>query len=175
MNGADGSPLTIAYRADRDGRFTLESGQNARVIDWADDHIELLVDGVRRHHRITEGPGRLHVQTATTTVTLDIIPRFILPGSEVPSGGLTAPMPGSVVEIRCAVGDVVASGQVLVVLEAMKMEHHVHAPFAGTVTELPIAVGQQLDRGTPLATLVETDAAIDGEDGATTAGLEGGP
>ncbi len=153
---ADGQ-LTIAYTADRNGRFTLDSGEVVDVIEWTPDRIELVVDGIRRSHRMTEAPNRLHVQTTTTTVTLDLVPRFTLPGSDVSTGGLTAPMPGSVVEVRCTVGDRVAAGQVLVVLEAMKMEHHVTAPFDGTVTEVPITVGQQLDRGTALVTIVPDD------------------
>ncbi len=157
--GGERETLTVAYRADRDGRFVLESGQSVDVVEWSSAHVVLVVDGIRRHHRITAGPNRLHVQTTATTVTLDIVPRFVPPGSETPSGGLVAPMPGSVVEIRCAVGDTVTAGQILVVLEAMKMEHHVHAPFDGTVADVPISVGQQLERGTALVTIVEHEDA----------------
>ncbi len=154
--------VTVAYRADRNGRFTLESGEVVDVVEWTPEEIDLVVDGIRRRHRVTETSNRLHVQTTATTVTLDIVPRFTPPGSEVPTGGLTAPMPGSVVDIRCVVGDRVSAGQVLVVLEAMKMEHHVQAPFDGTVTAVPIAIGQQLDRGTNLVTIAEE--AVDGGD-----------
>jgi biotin carboxyl carrier protein len=48
-------------------------------------------------------------------------------------------------------GAAVAAGQPLVWLEAMKMEHAVHAPAAGVVTALPVAVGPQVVQGTPLA------------------------
>jgi propionyl-CoA carboxylase alpha chain len=48
------------------------------------------------------------------------------------------------------VGDAVAAGQVLVVLEAMKMEHHIKAPADGTVTEVRVAEGQHVDNGTLL-------------------------
>ena len=155
--------LTIAYTVDRIGSFILESGEIVQVIDWAPDGIVLVVDGVRRSHRVTASSERLHVQTTATTVTLEMVPRFKVPGSEVPTGGLAAPMPGSVVDIRCAVGDRVTAGQVLVVLEAMKMEHHVNAPFDGIVSEVPISVGQQLSRGTALVTIVE-DGDEDGGD-----------
>ncbi len=153
IDSTNDEEFTIAYTTDRSGRFTLGSGEAVDVIEWSTDHIELTIDGVRRSHRITTAGRRLHVQTTATTVSLDVVPRFTLPGSEAPTGGLIAPMPGSVVDIRCAVGDRVTAGQVLVVLEAMKMEHHVQAPFDGTVTEVPITVGQQLSRGTPLMTI----------------------
>ena len=82
-------------------------------------------------------------------------PRFTVPGSDLPSGGLVAPMPGSVVEVRCAVGDAVTAGQVLVVLEAMKMEHHIAAPFDGMVTELLISPGGQVENGALLLLIEE--------------------
>jgi acetyl-CoA/propionyl-CoA carboxylase biotin carboxyl carrier protein len=54
---------------------------------------------------------------------------------------LTAPMPGTVTVVKVAVGDEVAAGQSLLVVEAMKMEHVVSAPHAGTVTELDVTPG----------------------------------
>jgi len=61
--------------------------------------------------------------------------------SSAHQGGLTAPMPGTVTVVKVAVGDEVAAGQSLLVVEAMKMEHVVAAPHAGTVTELDVAPG----------------------------------
>ncbi|MFG2137215.1 biotin carboxylase N-terminal domain-containing protein [Streptomyces sp. NPDC048650] len=54
---------------------------------------------------------------------------------------LTAPMPGTVTVVKVAVGDEVAAGQGLLVVEAMKMEHVIAAPHAGTVTELDVTAG----------------------------------
>jgi acetyl-CoA/propionyl-CoA carboxylase biotin carboxyl carrier protein len=54
---------------------------------------------------------------------------------------LTAPMPGTVTVVKVAVGDEVAAGQSLLVVEAMKMEHVVSAPHAGTVAELDVTPG----------------------------------
>ncbi|MEU9877065.1 acetyl/propionyl/methylcrotonyl-CoA carboxylase subunit alpha [Streptomyces phaeochromogenes] len=54
---------------------------------------------------------------------------------------LTAPMPGTVTVVKVAVGDEVAAGQSLLVVEAMKMEHVISAPHAGTVTELDVTPG----------------------------------
>jgi acetyl-CoA/propionyl-CoA carboxylase biotin carboxyl carrier protein len=57
------------------------------------------------------------------------------------AGSLTAPMPGTVTVVKVAVGDQVAAGQSLLVVEAMKMEHVVSAPHAGTVAELDVTPG----------------------------------
>ncbi len=60
-------------------------------------------------------------------------------------------MPGTVLRVAVEVGAQVAEGDVLLVLEAMKMEHAVRAPAAGTVTVLAVQVGGQVDAGTVLA------------------------
>ena len=62
---------------------------------------------------------------------------------------------GEPVKIVCW-GDSVTAGQVLVVLEAMKMEHHISAPFDGAVTEVPISVGEQVENGALLLTIEES-------------------
>ncbi|AKM11764.1 acetyl/propionyl/methylcrotonyl-CoA carboxylase subunit alpha [Croceicoccus naphthovorans] len=60
-------------------------------------------------------------------------------------GAIFAPMPGKVIAVDVAEGDSVAEGQRLLVLEAMKMEHAMTAPFAGTVKSLTVAAGQQVE------------------------------
>jgi len=68
---------------------------------------------------------------------------------------VSAPMPGSVLSIHAAEGDVVASGDPIVTLEAMKMEHVVVAPRAGHVTQLAVRIGDQVIRGQTVATIGE--------------------
>ena len=78
---------------------------------------------------------------------LEVPPRFSAPDEAGRAGSLVAPMPGAVLRILVAEGDVVAPGQPMLALEAMKMEHQVVAPVAGTVAEIYVQVGQQLDHG----------------------------
>lgn len=66
---------------------------------------------------------------------------------------LTAPMPGTVVAILKQLGDQVAPGDALIVLEAMKMEHTIRAPNAGTVQDIFYPVGAQVSEGATLAAL----------------------
>lgn len=66
---------------------------------------------------------------------------------------LTAPMPGKVVRVLCAVGDEVAAQQGLLVVEAMKMQNEVQAPKAGKVTELRVSEGQTVNAGEVLAVI----------------------
>ena len=68
-------------------------------------------------------------------------------------GHLRAPMPGHVLDVRVGAGDRVEAGSVLVVLEAMKMEHSMVAPWAGTVIEVPVKPGDRVEEGVELARL----------------------
>ena len=74
-------------------------------------------------------------------------------GDDVGGGGLTAPMPGKVINIQVNVGDKVEQGQVLVVMEAMKMEHSITASTGGVVEEIFFAVGEQVTEGAELIQL----------------------
>ena len=89
---------------------------------------------------------------------LAVLPRFVVPGSEDASGGFVARMPGKVIDLRVAVGDTVAAGDTLVVLEAMKMEHPMRAPEGGVVTEVRVALGDQIEGGTLLLVVEPADA-----------------
>ena len=72
-------------------------------------------------------------------------------------GGLVAPMPGKVLEVLVAVGQEVAAGEALMVLEAMKMEHRIVATEDGVVTALHFAEGDQVVQGAPLLELEESN------------------
>lgn len=76
---------------------------------------------------------------------------------DVDAGGewvLKSPMSGIVQEIRVAVDDEVEQGQVLCIVEAMKMQNELHARRAGTVKAVYVSVGQRVDQGTPLLVLL---------------------
>ncbi|MFG2632917.1 biotin carboxylase N-terminal domain-containing protein [Streptomyces sp. NPDC048362] len=72
---------------------------------------------------------------------------------------LTAPMPGTVTVVKVAVGDEVAAGQSLLVVEAMKMEHVISAPHAGTVAELDVSPGSTVAMDQVLAVITPEEAA----------------
>jgi propionyl-CoA carboxylase alpha chain len=73
------------------------------------------------------------------------LPRFDVPSAAAAGGGSTAPVPGRIVSVQVAVGDAVSEGQVLVILEAMKMEHSIRAAASATVSEVRVSVGDQVD------------------------------
>jgi biotin carboxyl carrier protein len=69
------------------------------------------------------------------------------------AGSVTALMPGRVVRINVQVGDAVEVGDVLLILEAMKMENEIRSPKAGVVKEIPVAIGQSVVGGQALAVI----------------------
>ena len=97
--------------------------------------------------------------------------------AESTAGPVTSPMPGVVVDVPVALGDVVHAGQLLVVVEAMKMEHAVAAPGDGVVSELLVVPGQSVKLDELLARVEPAGApggTTSGAPGGTTPGAPGG-
>jgi acetyl/propionyl-CoA carboxylase alpha subunit len=108
------------------------------------------------------GPGRVLRGLDGEVITFSGGAAFVLsrsPGSSAASvaaaddGVVRAPMPGRVVQIKASVGDHVRAGQAVLVLEAMKMEHALTAPFDAVVAELAVGEGDQVTEGASLAKL----------------------
>ena len=80
-------------------------------------------------------------------------------GKSKKSGKVSANIPGKVVTVEVSVGDVVEEGQVVMILEAMKMQNEIQAPVAGTVTEIHCEEGQSIEANVPLLVITppETD------------------
>jgi len=130
---------------------------DARAHDAAPDHVVLDVDGVRRRYDIHRVGDVSYVDGPDGSVALTELPRFPPPASGEAAGSLGAPLPGAVGRIAVTPGQRVAAGDLLLTLEAMKLEHPVLAPHAGTVATLPVVPGQQVDTGTILAVLAPED------------------
>lgn len=116
--------------------------------------------GVIRRWDVARYPGpdgtrRLEVDGDTGAVTFLEAERFPEPGQAGDEGSLRAPLPGTVVALRVAVGNEVAAAQELLVIEAMKMQHVVRADRAGRVAALPVQAGSTVEVGAVLAVLAD--------------------
>jgi acetyl/propionyl-CoA carboxylase alpha subunit len=155
-----GDPIVVSLRFARSG-VAVTVGDTAldglSVLRSDPDLVDLELAGLRHIVGVSHRGGRVDTDSALGSLTLVEQPRLPEPGAQVAVGSLVAPMPGSVVRVHVAVGDTVSAGQVLVVLEAMKMEHSITAPADGVVAELSAAEGMQVDTGTVLAVVMEPE------------------
>ncbi len=159
----DAEEITIHYRSRRDGRFTIESQPDTGAVTihgWSPHGIDIEWQGQRRFHRVTSTPETLYLSDTTGTTELGRVPRFVVPSDDQPTGGLVAPMPGVVLDVRVSPGDTVSAGQTLVVLEAMKMEHHMNAPSDGVVSEVRVTRGGHVSNG-ELLVVFESESESD--------------
>ena len=134
----------------------------ARIAAWSPEGLDLEWSGRRIGYAVTADGERLHLTGDSETVTVAVVPRFGAPDGGLAAGGFAAPMPGVIIEVRVTPGEQVAAGSTLVVMEGMKMEHHVNAPSDGTVVEVLVNPGDQVDNGSPLLVF---EAAASGETG----------
>ena len=98
------------------------------------------------------GPQRAVFGLAGSALLVQVDP-MARAGEAAETGGLTAPMPGKVLAVHVALGQTVRRGQALAVMEAMKMEHTLHAPRDGVVAEVLHSAGEQVPEGAELLRL----------------------
>jgi propionyl-CoA carboxylase alpha chain len=127
------------------------------------DKVELLVDGVLRRYSVHLAGDTAYVDSNSGSVTLRELPRFPRAHHGAAEGSLTAPMPGTIVRIAVSEGDHVEAGQVLLVMEAMKMEHQIIAASAGVVAKVAVEVGNAVDADAVLVVIEAADEAADEE------------
>jgi acetyl/propionyl-CoA carboxylase alpha subunit len=122
------------------------------------DRVDLRVGGVRRTVRVHAVGETVFCDSVLGGTTLVECPRLPEPGLDAAPGSLLAPMPGTVVRVAAEVGRPVEAGTVIVVFEAMKMEHSLRAPVAGRVAELNVKLGQTVESGEIVAVIEEEES-----------------
>jgi acyl-CoA carboxylase subunit alpha len=159
---ADASgPLSVAYRMTGEPAVTVdgEPVEPFELVRAGPHAVEMVTAGTRRLFRVARYGPEVWVDSPLGSSAFTEVGRFPLPGSPGAAGSLLAPMPGAVVRVPAVLGAAVAAGDVLVVLEAMKMEHPVRAPHAGTVHEIRVVEGQRVETGTVLVVLEDPGQA----------------
>ncbi len=150
--------LAVSYEAKGDGSFSASVGPWSEVVLFSssrDGSISVEV-GCRRHRlELLKDGERIWVQGQDGDLLLRQRPRFPDPESDVPAGALVAPMPGCVTMVEVKVGQAVARGDLLLVVEAMKMEHRITAPHEGIVVDIRVAAGEQVGAGDLLVVVEE--------------------
>ncbi|MEU5715694.1 acetyl-CoA carboxylase biotin carboxylase subunit [Streptomyces sp. NPDC020403] len=143
--------LTFGHAGDREEPAdacgplpSLPGAEASRLVAVDPLHVTVEVDGLTRTFSRASSPDGVWLgRDGDTWHVQDHDPVAASLSGAARSGAdtLAAPMPGTVTVVKVAVGDEVAAGQSLLVVEAMKMEHVISAPHAGTVTELDVTAG----------------------------------
>ena len=148
--------IEVTYALRRDGLMVTVAGEE--LVDpvlrgLGPERVELEVEGVARRFRVRRSGDVHHVNGPLGQSSLRELPRFPRGDEALGEGALVAPMPGKVIKVAAEAGASVEVGDVLIVLEAMKMEHELTAPAAGTLSELRVAEGDQVEAGAALAVI----------------------
>ncbi|WP_280409005.1 acetyl/propionyl/methylcrotonyl-CoA carboxylase subunit alpha [Nocardia brasiliensis] len=152
------------YLRGRPGAATGRVGEAESVsltAAFADSVLTLTVAGVRHEYRVAEQDGQLWLAGPTGIAVLrEVAEASVRGGAEqVGDAEIRSPMPGSVIAVPVTTGATVAAGAPVVIVEAMKMEHSLTAPVAGTV-EILVAPGTQVRLDQPLARIHTTPAEL---------------
>jgi len=144
--------IEIKYQLKPNGLFEV-MGTNCKIHAVDESGIDVEVGSNRFFAQVTRADDQILINMPFGDLDAVIVPRFLEPGNEIPEGGLVAPMPGKVIEVKVKKGDKVKAGDTLIIIEAMKMEHSIKATENGKVTKLMVSLNQQVDNGATLLVL----------------------
>lgn len=118
----------------------------------------ITVNGKAYAVTVEEGAAAAGAPVAAPVAAAPAAPAAAPASAAAPAGAagsiqVTAPMPGKVVAVKASVGQAVKKGEVVLVLEAMKMENDIVAPEDGTIASINVANGDAVESGAVLATL----------------------
>jgi propionyl-CoA carboxylase alpha chain len=128
-----------------------------RVTRSVDGVVAVELDGIRQSVEVVFDGDTAHVHSSAGGQTMTLAPRFVDHSAETAGSGPLCPLPGRVIAVHVEVGQVVADGEVLVVVEAMKMEHRITSVGSSTVEEVLFGVGDRVDSGDLLVRLRSVD------------------
>ncbi|MBV4512491.1 acetyl/propionyl/methylcrotonyl-CoA carboxylase subunit alpha [Pseudomonas sp. SWRI22] len=132
--------VPVTYRLETNGQLHSVSVDDLQLTTDG-RHASLVIKGVRRRIAYHLDGNRLWLPGLTVT---DRTQQVASRQADASSGTVQAPMDGAIVDIRVCVGETVSKGQLLLVLEAMKMEHPLKAGIDGTVKEMRVMTGDQV-------------------------------
>ncbi|MFJ7796505.1 biotin/lipoyl-containing protein [Pseudomonas sp. NPDC096950] len=116
-----------------------------KILHCDGHHATLEIDGIRQRHAYRLDAGQLWLFTRPGSLRLeDRTQQPVSSLASVSSGTLKAPMDGAIVDVLVSEGSTVSKGQLLVVLEAMKMEHPLKSGIDGVLKRLQVRVGDQV-------------------------------
>ena len=140
-------PSVGLVRRGTDAVLDASAGPDAHVIDVQGDSVTVVsaVDGVSARCRVTRYGSEVFVDDGLVSTVWSVAPRFDDHSADAAGHGAVTPVPGTITAVHVEAGQSVTAGQVLVLLEAMKMEHRILADVDGVVAQVLVEVGQSVD------------------------------
>ena len=144
--------IEVKYKLNKDNFYEV-MGSICKIYHCDSFGIDIQIDSHRFYAHITEAGSEIVINMPFGDVNASVLPRFIEPGNDIPEGGLIAPMPGKVIDVKVKKGSKVKAGDTLVIIEAMKMEHSIKATETGKIAKVMIQLNDQVDNGATLLVL----------------------
>jgi acetyl-CoA carboxylase biotin carboxylase subunit len=151
--------ITVEYRFHRgDLQLRVDGAEqpDARCEVVMPGQIQMRVAGIQRTYDVHRSGDMCYVDSPLGASVLVEISRFPIPKDEIAAGSLVAPLPGVVNEVKVMKGDIVAAGDVVLVIDSMKVFHWISAPVSGRIAEIHVEAGNHVDSGTILAVIEES-------------------
>ena len=128
---------------------------NVTVNSVAGDEAEVTVNGVVYQVKIENNEVVNAVPASVQPAAAPVAAAPVSPAAPAAGAGkpVKSPLPGVIVAVKVKVGDAVKNGQVVAVLEAMKMENEIQAEFDGVVTSVNVSQGDSILEGAPIVTI----------------------
>ena len=144
--------IEVKYKLNKDNFYEV-MGSICKIYHCDSFGIDIQIDSHRFYAHITEACSEIVINMPFGDINASVLPRFIEPGNDIPEGGLIAPMPGKVIDVKVKKGSKVKAGDTLVIIEAMKMEHSIKATETGKIAKVMIQLNDQVDNGATLLVL----------------------
>lgn len=165
LNTASGDSCVAKVQHQADGSLQIEvddsdgekQSYSVNGLSLNNGILSYELDGkIQRHNvKITDDEAIVWLPKATKRYARNV---WLGEGAGDDHGGLTAPMSGQVLEVNVKAGDQVEAGQVLMIMEAMKMEHSIRAAEDGVVEQVFYSAGNQVFEGAELIALAESES-----------------
>lgn len=144
INGNDYKLEMLKHKVEL-GRAQFEMRVNDKYVS-----LEALMPQVRAQEFLQDSSDNIAAKAVPKGRTAEAPMRRSAEGGKTEEGGIYAPMPGRLVSLKVAVGDSVKAGQVVAILEAMKMENELKAPKSGKVKVINYKPGQNVSQNNPI-------------------------
>lgn len=154
------SPSRVRYKsyATLEWDFQISSAGKGKLLLEKGDTVVWEWNGKSSPYTYAIHGGEVTLGGLTATVKLALAEVSAAHSSRTAKGQVRSPMPGKVAKVLVGAGDIVKEGNVLAVLEAMKLEHSIRAPHAGTIQQVLVKAGQNVTLGAELILIEETPA-----------------